>query len=111
MAHKHNLYCIEIVGGKPVCIASGKEVVHRGPRMRKGYAYKYVNPGYASSDVDWDRVRHSTHNDWEDDMVGESQIKGARHQGLMNLSAGGGAREQYDVWKAKDGNFYAQTHF
>jgi hypothetical protein len=109
VAHKHSLKCLEIVGGKLQCYASGKEVVRRGPRMRKGYAYKYVNPGY--SDVDWARVNHSTHNDWEDVVIGESQIKGAKHQGLMNFPAGGGAREQYDVWKAKDGNFYAQTHF
>lgn len=104
MAHAHGIRCLEVVGGKIVCIATQKEVVRRGPHMRDGYAYLYVG-----SEDSWDRVRlSSSQEDWEDVMRGASTVKGARHLGLVNLDTGFG-RRQFNVWKAKDGKFYAQT--
>ena len=106
MAHKHGIKCLEIVSGKTVCFATSKVVERRGPRLRSGYAFKYEGP-----ETEWDRIRLSYGDDWDTVVVGESEIKGSKHMGLfrMGYKAIGAQADQVDVWRSKDGSFYAQT--
>lgn len=104
MSHKHGFGCLEVVSGKTVCIASGKEVVRRGPRMRPGYAFEYQD-----RETEWDRVSLSYGDDWETVMTSEPTTKGAKHMGLLRLTYRSGGDPDH-VWRARDGRFYAQTH-